>query len=105
EEPNKTFSQAVRTTSPAISSTHARAGVAGLAGKAAALPCAVVGLPGPKPLVVAAAAIPMASNVMTVSAPFATDFSARHNVTMPITPKNAAAGRVSHIGNVGERQT
>jgi hypothetical protein len=40
---------------------------------------------------------------MTVSAPFATDFSARNSVMIAITAKNPAAANVSHIGNPGER--
>jgi len=60
--------------------------------------------PGPNPRMVAATAIPMASSVMTVSAPLATDFSARNSVIRRITPKNPAAASVSHIGKVGERQ-
>ena len=45
---------------------------------------------------VAARAIPTANNVMTVSAPFATDFSARKSVITAITAKNPAAANVSH---------
>ena len=44
------------------------------------------------------------NQVMTVSAPLATDFSARNSVMRTISPKNPAAANVSHIGNVGERQ-
>jgi hypothetical protein len=54
---------------------------------------------------VAVAAMPMASSVMTVSAPLATDFSARNNVMRTITPKNPDAANVSHIGKAGERQS
>ncbi len=53
---------------------------------------------------VAATATPIANSVMTVSAPFATDFSARNSVNRTIMPKNPAAASVSHIGKVGERQ-
>jgi hypothetical protein len=53
---------------------------------------------------VAVTATPTASNVMIVSAPFATDFSARSKVIRAMTPKNPAAATVSHIGNAGERQ-
>ena len=49
--------------------------------------------------------MPMASSVMTVSAPLATDFSARNSVRSTIIPKNPAAANVSHIGKVGERQS
>ena len=44
-----------------------------------------------------------ASNVMTVNAPLATDFSARKSVISAMTAKKPAAATVSHIGNVGER--
>ena len=49
--------------------------------------------------------MPMASNVITVSAPVATDFSARNSVISRMIPKNAAAAKVSPIGKVGERQS
>jgi len=54
---------------------------------------------------VAATAMPTASRVMTVSAPLATDFSARNNVMSATIAKNPAAASVSHIGKVGERQS
>jgi hypothetical protein len=53
---------------------------------------------------VAAAATPIASSVITVSAPLATDFSARSSVMSSRIAKNPAAANVSHIGNCGERQ-
>ena len=53
---------------------------------------------------VAATAMPIASSVMTVSAPLATDFSARNSVIRTMIPKNPAAASVSHIGKAGERQ-
>ena len=53
---------------------------------------------------VAATATAIASSVMTVSAPLATDFSARNSVIRTMIPKNPAAASVSHIGKVGERQ-
>jgi hypothetical protein len=59
----------------------------------------------PKPRIVAARAIPTANSVMTVSAPFATDFSARSKVMSTMTAKNPAAANVSHIGNVGVRHS
>src|SRR5262249_56601979 len=59
---------------------------------------------GPYPRMVAATAIPTASSVMTVSAPLATDFSARDSVIRTRIPKKPAAARVSHIGNADERQ-
>jgi hypothetical protein len=54
---------------------------------------------------VAATAIPIATSVITVNAPLATDFSARSSVIRTMIPKNPAAANVSHIGKVGERQT
>ena len=48
--------------------------------------------------------MPIASSVITVSAPLATDFSARNSVMRTMIPKNPAAANVSHIGKVGERQ-
>jgi hypothetical protein len=39
---------------------------------------------------------------MTVSAPFATDLSARNSVTRRTIAKNPAAATVSHIGKVDE---
>ena len=41
---------------------------------------------------------------MTVSAPFATDRSARSKVMSSTNAKNTAAASVTHMGNVGERQ-
>ena len=54
---------------------------------------------------VAVTAIPTASSVITVSAPLATDFSARNSVTNTMIPKNPAAANVSHVGKAGVRQT
>ena len=63
-------------------------------------------LPGvPNPRMVAATATPIASSVITVSAPLATDFSARNIVIRTMTVKNPAAANVNHIGKVGERQS
>ena len=62
------------------------------------------GEPGPKPRTVAATATPTASSVMTVSAPLATDLSARSSVISRIRAKKPAAASVTHIGNSGERQ-
>ena len=59
---------------------------------------------GSKLRMVATPATPIESSVMTVSAPLATDFSARSSVIRTISPKNPAAASVSHIGKVGERQ-
>src|SRR5689334_1949727 len=102
-EANSTFSQAVSTVSPARSSMQDIAGVAAIAGGA----CTdeADGPPGqPKPRMVAVTATPTASSVMTVSAPLATDFSARTIVISIRIAKNPAAASVSHIGNDGERQ-
>src|SRR3982074_132011 len=60
--------------------------------------------PGPKPRMVAATATPIASSVITVNAPLATDLSARSNVISRISAKKPAAAKVSHIGNAGEPQ-
>jgi hypothetical protein len=49
--------------------------------------------------------MPIATSVITVSAPLATEFSARNSVMRTMTPKNPAAASVSHIGKSGERQT
>src|SRR3954453_21345773 len=59
---------------------------------------------GPKPRIVAATAMPIASSVITVSAPFATERSARSKVTSRTSAKKPAAASVSHIGKAGERQ-
>jgi hypothetical protein len=53
---------------------------------------------------VAATAMPTANSVITVSAPLATDFSARNSVIKTMIPKNPAAAKVSHIGKAVERQ-
>src|ERR1700760_1482981 len=76
---NTAFSQAAATASPAMSSTQDKAGNDGVAVAAtlawrsvdALLPRAN----GPSPRIVAATATPTASKVITVKAPFATDFS------------------------------
>src|SRR5436305_1553572 len=54
---------------------------------------------------VAATAMPTASNVMSVSAPLATDFSARNSVIRTMIPKKPPAANVIHIGKVGKRQS
>jgi hypothetical protein len=82
---------------------HDKAGIAAIPSKAAPLFLVIAGLSGLKPRVVAAVATPIASNVMTASALFATDFSARNSVTTPITPKKPTAVKVGHIGSAGER--
>src|SRR5258707_13221927 len=104
-EPNKTFSHAVKTVSPARSSIHDNAGSAALIGWEDRVSPDTLWPPGPNPRMVAVAAMPMASSVMTVSAPLATDFSARNSVMRTITPKNPDAANVSNIGKVGKRQS
>src|SRR6478672_9356486 len=104
-EPNNTFSHAVKTVSPARSSMHDNAGSAALIGWEDRVSPGSLWLPGPNPRMVAVAAMPIASSVMTVSAPLATDFSARNSVMRTIIPKNPDAANVSHIGKVGERQS
>ena len=81
------------------------AGIAALTGVERFGALEPVPLSGPKPRMVAATATPIESNVMTVKAPFATDFSARRSVKSTMIPKNPAADSVSHIGNVGERHS
>ena len=61
--------------------------------------------PVPRPRMVAAPATPIANSVITVSAPLATDRSARNSVTSRTSAKNPAAANVSHIGKVAERQS
>src|SRR3954468_22619087 len=102
-EPNRTFSQAASTVSPARSSMHDKAGgaVTDSAGWGARAGLAVS---EPKPRMVAATATPIASSVITVNAPLATDLSARSKVISRTSAKKPAAARVSHIGNAGERQ-
>lgn len=58
----------------------------------------------PKPRTAAATATATASNVVTASAPLATERSARSTMTRNTMAKNAAAASVSHIGRVGDRQ-
>ena len=78
-------------------------GSAALTGAADRFPADETPPPGPKPRIAATATL-IASSVITVSAPLATDFSARNSVIRTMIPKNPAAASVSHIGNVGERQ-
>src|SRR5205807_6037939 len=103
-EPNSTFSHAVKTVSPARSSMHDKAGSAMLTGWTDRLSADGPLPSGPKLRMVAATAMPIASSVITVSAPLATDFSARSSVIRAMTAKNPAAINVSHIGNAGVRQ-
>src|ERR1700679_821765 len=105
DEPNKDFSHAAKTASPARSSMHESAGSAAIIGGGDWASPEAPRPPGPNPLMVAATAMPMANSVITVSAPLATDFSARNSVMRTMTAKNPAAANVSHIGKVGERQT
>src|SRR5882757_264813 len=105
-EPNKPFSHADRTVSPARSSIHDNAGNAALIGWGDRVsPDALWPPGGPNSRRVTAAAMAIASSVMTVSAPLATDFSARTSVTSRMIPKNPAAANVTHIGKAGERQS
>src|SRR5713226_9483617 len=104
-EPNKPFSHAVRTVSPARSSIHDNAGSAALIAWEDRVSPDALWPAGTNPRRVAAAAMAIASSVMTVSAPLATDFSARTSVMRRMIPKNPAAANVSHIGNAGERQS
>ena len=83
---------------------QASAGTVALTGWIELLSFEATRLTGAKPRMVAATATAIASRVTTVSAPLATDFSARNSVTRTMIPKNPAAASVSHIGNVGERQ-
>src|SRR5262249_34941908 len=99
---NTAFSQALSTASPARSSMQDRAGKPAVA--EATDRTSPEAPRGPYPRMVAATAMPTASRVMTVSAPFATDFSARNSVIMTTIPKKAAAASVTHIGKAGERQ-
>ena len=103
--PNNAFSQATSTASPARSSMQDNAGIATLTGADRFVPPDAGPPSGPKPRNVAATATPIASSVMIVRAPFATDFSARSSVKSMMIVKNPAAARVSHIGNAGERQS
>src|ERR1700722_9958650 len=104
-EPNNAFSHAASTISPARSSMQDNAGSDAIVGCDDRLISPNAARPeGPKPRMVAATAMPTASSVITVSAPLATDFSARNSVTSTMIPKNPAAASVSHIGNAGERQ-
>ena len=83
---------------------HDNAGSAMLTGGAERLSADGPRPSGPKLRKVAATAMPIASSVMTVNAPLATDFSARSSVIRTMTAKNPAAINVSHIGNAGVRQ-
>src|SRR5258705_5007738 len=78
-DPNKTFSHAAKTVSPARSSMHDNAGSAALIGWADRLSTDAL-WPGPNPRMVAVAAMAYFSSVMTVTAPFATDISPRNSV-------------------------
>src|SRR5258708_21639816 len=84
-EPNKTFSHAVKTVSPARSSMHDNAGSAALTGWEDRVSMDAL-WPGPNPRIVAVAAVPIASRVRTVNAPMATDFSSRNNLIGKVLP-------------------
>src|SRR6201991_1967911 len=83
---------------------HDTAGIAAVTDWGGWVPRAVLAASDPKPRMVAATATPIASSVITVNAPLATDRSARSSVISRISAKKPAAASVSHIGNVGERQ-
>src|ERR1700722_9029293 len=104
-EPNSDFSHAANTASPARSSTHDRAGSETLIVGTDAVSPDATPPPVPNPRMVAATATPIASSVITVSAPLATDFSARKRVIRTMIAKKPAAASVNHIGKVGERQS
>src|SRR6202011_3099269 len=104
-EPNNSVAHPVKKVSPARSSIHENAGSAAIIGWGDRVSADAAGLSGPKSRRVAATAMPIASSVITVSAPLATDFSARNSVTRTTIPKNPAAASVSHIGKVGECQS
>src|SRR6202790_3902927 len=104
-DPNKPFSHAVRTVSPARSSIHDNAGSATPIGWEDRVSPDALWLPGPNPRKVAAPATAIASSVMTVSVPLATDLSARNSVMRRMIPKNPAAANVSHIAKAGECQS
>src|SRR5258706_5999924 len=87
-DPNKTFSHAAKTVSPARSSMHDNAGSAALIGWADRLSTDAL-WPGPNPRMVAVAAMPIASSVMTVSAPVATEFSSRHSLIREVNPEDS----------------
>src|SRR5260370_6282816 len=80
-EPNKPFSHAVRTVSPARSSIHDNAGSATLTGWEDRVSPDALWPPGLNSRRVTAAAMAITSRVMNVHAPCASDFSARVNVT------------------------
>src|SRR5258705_6622808 len=77
-EPNKTFSHAVKTVSPARSSMHDNAGSAALTGWEDRVSMDAL-WPGPNPRIVAVAAMPNASRGINVRAPLAAGFSSRKN--------------------------
>src|SRR5258705_13644784 len=100
-DPNKTFSHAAKTVSPARSSMHDNAGSAALIGWADRLSTDAL-WPGPNPRMVAVAAMPISSSVVTVSAPLATDFSARKSGMGKKIPKNSDPANGSQTGKGGE---
>src|SRR5437764_6345858 len=87
-EPNNAFSHPASTASPANSSRHDNAGSAALVDADDGVSTCSDCPPGPNPRMVAAPAIPTASNVITVNAPLATDFSARHSVMITMNQKH-----------------
>src|SRR4051794_26595525 len=102
--PNSAFSQPMATASPARSSRQDSAGRLAVIAACARASVGVVCPAGPSTRTTAAIAMVMASSVTTVSAPLATDRSARCSVTRRISPKKPAAASIIHIGKAGERQ-
>src|SRR3954449_2293422 len=99
--PNSAFSQPMPTAPPARSSRQDNAGrlIAACARASVGMVCPA----GPPTRTTAVSAMAMASSATTVSAPLATDRSAR-SVTSRISPKKPAAASIIHIGKAGERQ-
>lgn len=99
---NNALSHATSTTSPAKPSRQESAGSDAKGWARAFEDCASV---SPKFLMVAATATVIARSVITVSAPLATDFSARKRVISRTSAKKTPAASVTHIGNAGECQS
>src|SRR5262245_34803428 len=83
-EPNTTFSQACPTISPDISSMQAIAGEANMGADTDLVSVATLRAEGSRPRTADATATPIDTSVMSVSAPFATDRSARSIVISTI---------------------
>src|SRR5260370_36662239 len=85
-DPNKPFSHAAKTVSPARSSMHDNAGSAALIGWADRLSTDAL-WPGPNPRMVAVAAMPIAHSVTTGRPAFAADFPCRNRAMRGISPR------------------